>query len=125
MESKNFNLEDFRWPGTDAQESLNRHPPRAPRHRLGERFLKGPIPWNWLETAAHLPGKALPLSLVIWRESGYRKTATIKLCLNRIGMSISEQAARRALRVLETAGLISIERKPGRGLEVTLREPRK
>jgi hypothetical protein len=32
---------------------------RPPRHRRGERFLKGPIPWPWISAAAALPGKAL------------------------------------------------------------------
>jgi hypothetical protein len=33
---------------------------------------------------------------------------------------VSEQAARRALQVMEREGLVSVLRKPGRGLEVTL-----
>jgi hypothetical protein len=35
---------------------------------------------------------------------------------------VGEQAARRALRSLEDAGLVTVLRKPGRGLEVTLLE---
>jgi hypothetical protein len=33
---------------------------------------------------------------------------------------MNEKAARRALRSLETAGLVAVARKPGRGVEVTL-----
>jgi hypothetical protein len=37
-------------------------------------------------------------------------------------LGVKEAAARRALRSLEAAGLVTILRKPGRGLEVTLLE---
>jgi hypothetical protein len=73
-----------------------------------------------LEAAARLPGQALALSLCLWREVGRRKTRTVRLCLGRVGLGVSEQAARRALRELERARLVSVLRKPGRGLEVTL-----
>jgi len=97
-------------------------PRRPPRHRPGEGFLKGPIPWPWVEAAGRLPGKALALALCLWREAGFRRRCTVKLCLERAGLGVSEQAARRALRSLEAAGLVSVERRPGRGLEVTLLE---
>ena len=33
---------------------VSRHPINQvlPRHKRGEKFLKGPIPWNWLTKAA-------------------------------------------------------------------------
>ena len=34
---------------------------KPPRHKQGEKFLKGPVPLKWLERAACLPGKALHL----------------------------------------------------------------
>jgi hypothetical protein len=93
---------------------------KPPRHRPGEWFLRGPIPWPWLETAAQLPGRALALALCLWREVGRHKRRTVRLCLGQVGLGVNEQAARRALRVMEVAGLVSVLRKPGRGLEVTL-----
>jgi DNA-binding GntR family transcriptional regulator len=42
------------------------------------------------------------------------------LCQSRAGLGLSEHTARRALRLLEAAGLVSVLRKPGRGLEVTV-----
>lgn len=95
-------------------------PRKPPRHRPGESFLKGPIPWPWLEAAARLPGSALAVALCLWRESGCCRRRTVKLCSGRVGLGVSEQAARRALHSLEATGLVSIERQPGRGLEVTL-----
>jgi len=97
-------------------------PAKLPRHRPGEWFLRGPIPWPWLDAAARLPGKALALSLVLWREAGRRRSRTVKLCLRWAGLGVKEAAARRALRNLEAAALVRVQRKPGRGLEVTILE---
>ncbi len=103
-----------------APATAPRRPPKPPRHRPGEWFLRGPVPWPWLEAAARLPGQALALSLCLWREANRRNRRTVRLCLGRVGLGVSEQAARRALRGMERAGLVSLVRKPGRGLEVTL-----
>jgi hypothetical protein len=97
-----------------------RRPGKSPRHRPGEWFLRGPVPWPWLEAAARLPGQALAVALCLWREVGRHKRRTVQLSLGRTGLGVSEQAARRALRAMELAGLVSVLRKPGRGLEVTL-----
>jgi hypothetical protein len=97
-------------------------PASPPRHRPGEWFLRGPVPWPWLEIAARLPGKALALALCLWREAGRRRRRTVPLSLTRAGLGVNEQAARRALRSLETAGLVEVLRRPGRGLEVSLLE---
>jgi DNA-binding transcriptional ArsR family regulator len=94
-------------------------PTRPPRHRPGEWFLRGPVPWRWLEVAARLSGQALALSLCLWREANRRNRRTVRLCLGRMGLGVSEQAARRALRKLERAGLVSVLREGGRGLEIT------
>ena len=51
-------------------------PNRPPRHRSGEKFLKGPIPWAWLQRAFLLPGKALHVALLLWREAGCRRSRT-------------------------------------------------
>jgi hypothetical protein len=95
-------------------------PRKPPRHRPGERFLKGPIPWQWLETTARLPGKALALALHLWQQAGWRRRRTVPVCLSRIGLGVSRYAARRALQALEVAGLVSVDRRTGHGLAVTL-----
>jgi hypothetical protein len=73
-----------------------------------------------LEAAARLPGKALAVGLCLWREAGRHRRRTVKVCQGRLGLGVGEQAARRGLRHLAKAGLVTIGRRPGRGLEVTL-----
>ena len=92
-----------------------------PRHGPGERFLKGPIPWNWLQKASMLPGKSLHVGMALWQRSGIQKSRTVKLsnvAMEDVG--VDRFAKRRALKALEEAGLISVERGQGRSPIVTL-----
>jgi DNA-binding transcriptional ArsR family regulator len=92
-----------------------------PRHRPGEKFLKGPVPWDWVRAAARLPGKALAAGLGVWFEAGCASTGTVPVTLARLArVGISRDAARRALAQLERAGLATLDRRPGRATRVTL-----
>src|SRR5689334_6451629 len=96
---------------------------KPPRHRPGEKFIKGPLPWAWFEKAARLPGKALAVGLCLWQEAGWRKTKTLHFCLShgeRLGAD--RHASRRALKALEGAGLVTITQRPGCCPDVTLLE---
>src|SRR5687768_14861365 len=79
-------------------------PKRPPRHRAGEKFLRGPIPWRWVVVAAGRPGKALAVGLGLWFEAGCRNARTVPITLSRLSrLGMSEQAASRAVRELERA----------------------
>jgi hypothetical protein len=91
---------------------------RPPRHGPGEKFLKGPIPWQWIEAAAALPGKALAVGLVVWREAGCRNAATVPLNLS--GLRMPRRTAQRALQSLRDGGLVAVEHRLGRPPLVTL-----
>ncbi len=95
---------------------------RLPRHRAGERFLKGPIPWPWIAAAASLPGRALHVGLAIWLMAGIKKHKTVPLSLTSISKEIrcSRSTASRGLHRLEDAGLVDVRRAPGRKPVVTL-----
>ncbi len=89
-----------------------------PRHKPGEKFLKGPIPWQWITLAGTLPGKALMIGLVIWREAGCTNEATVPLNLS--NQEIHRKTAQRALQALVSAGLVSVQHRKGRPTLVTL-----
>jgi hypothetical protein len=115
-----------RWE-TGADEAPGRAPAakatRPPRRRKADRFLKGPVPWPWLVRAMALPGKALAVGLMLWREAGCRRQRTVYFSLARaVADGIPTATARRAVWQLERAGLVTVYRKPGHGLEVTLND---
>jgi hypothetical protein len=98
---------------------------RPPRHRPGEPFLMGPIPWAWLDRAGRLPGKALAVGLVLWRQAGLKSNRTVHLCLaGSRSLGLREASARRGLKELENAGLVEVRRLPGRGIDATLLDVR-
>lgn len=98
---------------------------RAPRHKRGEKFLKGPIPWAWLCRAARagLRTKTLHVAIALWFLTGVGKSWKVKLTrsiMNSLG--VKPDAASRGLRGLEACRLISVDRQKGRAPVVTILE---
>jgi hypothetical protein len=88
-----------------------------------QRFIRGPIPAEWIEQAARLPGKALQAALMIRYLDGFERTGTVKLrpsVRNAYGMD--RFSCTRSLYRLEAAGLISVRRKRGSSPVVTIVE---
>jgi|SRR5690348_4001211 hypothetical protein len=87
------------------------------------RFLKGPIPWQWIIRASQLPGKALLVGLCLWRLKGAMNKDTITLSNAELEPFRVDRAAKsRAISALEKAGLITVERSRGRWPVITLLE---
>jgi hypothetical protein len=96
-------------------------PSKPVRFRRGQRFLRGPIPWDWLSVAAGLPGKALQVGLAVWHLAGLKNAMTAELSrvpLENLG--VTRQAGYRGLKALENAGLIKAERRRGCKTRVTI-----
>jgi hypothetical protein len=121
---KELDPTDFRSPDATDLEALGRRPlKKPPRHRQGEQFLKGPIPWPWLLQAMKLKGRALHVALLLWKESGIRKIRTVRLNISASAkIGIHPDTARRGLQALASAKLVAVTHYPGRALEVTLLE---
>ena len=96
----------------------------APRHKAGEKFLRGPIPWDWVTAAARASGRGsgFKVGLALWHLSGLaHQRRTIDLqgrVLRELG--VGRHATYRGLADLEHAGLVAVERHPGRMPRVTL-----
>ena len=85
------------------------------------KFIAGPVPVSWVCQAARLGVKTLLVGLALWHIRGLRKTNTFivsNLVLEAWG--IQPDAKGRALRKLERAGLIRVERRGKRSPRVTL-----
>jgi hypothetical protein len=85
------------------------------------KFIAGPIPVSWVCQASKLGVKTLLVGLALWHIKGLRKNNTFivsNLMLRDWG--IQADAKSRALRKLERAGLISVERQAKRSPQVTL-----
>ena len=94
---------------------------RLPRHNAGERFLRGPIPWPWLEVAGRLPGKALHVAIVLWLLAGIKHGRPVKWePATAATLGVRRHAAYRGLAALERAGLVEVDRHRGRCPVVTI-----
>lgn len=114
---------DFRLP--ERQKTRSRPtPPTKPRsQRQNSKFLRGPIPWDWLAKAAQQPGKALQVAVTIWFLHGFKQTRIIALSPKRLlECGVDRCSAYRGLKALEKAGLVAVERHKGRAPRVTIRE---
>ena len=87
---------------------------RPPRHRPGESFLKGPIPYEWIATACRLPGSGLHVATSLrFLQGRFRRPNRWGLSAIAKGLVISERTAQRGLHAAEEAGLLIVEREPG------------
>jgi hypothetical protein len=113
-----FDVDSFRLPSC----VVGPVSPSGPvRFRRGQRFLRGPIPWDWLSVAAPLPGKALQVGLAAWHLAGLKRDMTVELSRRPLeSLGVTRQAAYRGLKALENAGLIKAARRSGRKTRVTI-----
>lgn len=116
-----INLEKLSLPPDFKHDRKVKKP--LPKHKPGEYFLKGPVPWAWITAASRLPGKALHAGTAIWFLAGMKNQRTVTLSGKRlIDMGIERNAGYRALNALEKAGLVSVSRHPGRRPVVTIKD---
>ncbi len=95
---------------------------KIPRHKPGETFIRGPIPWPWLKTATQLDGAGFAVTVGVWylaRRYGRNVRAGIPELAESLG--VGRTSIKSGLRLAELAGLISVERAPGKKLVLGLR----
>ena len=115
-----INVQSLSLPKAQGGNTKNRKC-KPPRHQAGERFLKGPIPLDWLCKAAQLPGKSLQVALAIWFLSGLSNSATVRLGNSVLcEMGVDRHSKKRALTQLTNAQLISVQRSSGQAPVVTI-----
>jgi hypothetical protein len=115
-----FDLERFRLENADQLlAAARRRFPSA--RRMKGRFVR-PVPLSWVRTASQLGGAALPVAILLaWQAGVHRRTTGLAVpSLALAEFHLSRQAYYRALLALERAGLITVDRRPGRKARATL-----
>jgi hypothetical protein len=88
---------------------------------MQDKFIKGPLDFVWFSEARQLGVTALWVGLGLWFLRGLRRSNSFivsNLMMREWG--VKSDAKSRALRALEKAGLITIERRGKRSPQVTL-----
>jgi len=84
-------------------------------------FLSGPIPLDWLDSAAALPGKTLNVGIALWWLHGMSKGKPFKPTQKALqALNVGRDAASAALGRLEQAGLVQVVRNPGQRPTVSM-----
>jgi len=94
---------------------------RAAKRRQVGRFLRGPIPLQDIAAASRLPGRALAVFLAINHRQALTRNSVVTLPRNLLAdLGVTKDAKARALRALEAAGLVRVERQPGQSPRIRL-----
>ncbi len=94
-----------------------------PQKRRKGKFLKGPIPLDWLQCAGQLSGKALHVGIVLQFLSGVQRSSKVRFSYSLAEeFGVKRHSAYRALKALEERGLIKIRRGIGKNPIVRLEE---
>jgi len=87
---------------------------RQRRASVAGRFLKGPISWPKIESAAQLSGSCLAVYILVQHMTDLTRETWVRLPPSLLkGLGISRDAKSRALRQLAEAGLVEIENTRG------------
>jgi len=80
-----------------------------------------PMPLDLVIDLSHLPGKALGIYQILWRESVMRRAITVKLTTTAVQRwGLSRYQKRHALRILQAAGWVRVQQEHGKNPLVTL-----
>jgi hypothetical protein len=116
MSDENFGLEKLMYVPPSDQIRVGT-PPKIAKRR--EHFIM--VPFGWLERLDGASGKAYALALHLLYLDWKAKGAPIKLANSMLKIDgVSRASKWRALVRLESRGLISIERRPGKSPLITL-----
>ena len=117
--SSNWDPRSLRLDQVTGSQGSSRHGRRV--SPVKGKFIAGPIQVSWVCQASKLGVKTLLVGLALWHIKGLRKSNTFivsNLMLRDWG--IQADAKGRALRKLERAGLLAVERQGKRSPQVTL-----
>jgi hypothetical protein len=109
-----FDPESLRVSGEQLAQLLQRSVKPSQISRLKSKYLRGPIPWNWIILASKLPGKALAVGLLLWFWANSTKKRTVRFQPSQVlAMGMHPKTARRGLQALADSGLVSLRHSPG------------
>jgi hypothetical protein len=95
-----------------------------PKHGPGERFLRGPIPMEWLKRVVGCGRRAEAVAVLLWYAAGYQRKNPVKLTPHVLSeLSVAPRAAKDILQKMADRGLVHVEFHRGRSPVVTLISP--
>lgn len=95
-----------------------------PKHRSGERFVRGPIPLAWFKAASTCGERAEAVAVLLWYAAGYQRRNPIKLTPAILReLNVHPKTAKRVLIRMAKRGLVQNVFARGRSPVVTIVSP--
>ena len=92
-----------------------------PRPKTGAKFIKGPLPLDWLRSASRCGNRAEAVALLLWYAAGWQKSNPAKLTPTILAeLHVHPKTARRVLLQFQSAGLVDVVMKRGCSPLVTI-----
>jgi hypothetical protein len=93
----------------------------VPRHGSGDKFIKGPIPLDWIRAASRCGRRSTCLAILLWYAAGCQRTNPIKLGPSILSeLAIAPKTASRILERMHSMRIVSVEFHRGRSPLVTI-----
>lgn len=94
---------------------------KLPKKVKYKRFVRGPIPLEWLSRVASLSDKSLHVGIALWYLRYLTNSITVKLSHETLKIfNVSRWTARRSLDSMEEEGLVTVDSHCGRSPVVTI-----
>lgn len=88
---------------------------------MGGRFIKGPIPLDWMKIASRCGRRGVELGLLLLYAAGWQKKSSVKFTSSiREELKIGEKTTKRILVQMQREGIIEVDFHRGRAPLVTL-----
>jgi hypothetical protein len=88
---------------------------------MRKKFIKGPIPLDWMDAVLLMGGRALNVALAIWYQVGLKKTKTVTLPRSTSKLfRVTRHNVWRVLKRLEEERLIYVVRQKGKLSRITI-----
>lgn len=101
--------------------STTRETTKRPQKVKYKRFVRGPIPLEWLSRVARLSDKSLHVGIALWYLRYLTESKTVKLTKKTLDIfNVSRWTARRNLLLMEEIGLVTVDSHTGRSPVVTI-----
>ena len=133
-----MDLETFRGSGTDvaafhavqADRPADKTPAKKrasvelPKHGKGERFIKGPIPLEWMKLASKCGNRSEAVAVLLWYAAGFQRSNPVKLSKTILAeLKVHPKTAKRVLVRMSDLGLVDVTFHRGRSPVVTIVKP--
>ena len=96
-----------------------------PKHGKGERFIRGPIPLEWMKLASQCGNRSEAVAVLLWYSAGLQRSNPVRLSANTLAeLRVRPRTAKRVLLKMISFGLVNAEFRRGKSPIVTLLDPK-